>query len=92
MKERLDLSDFDRNSMKLELEALHSAVESALDPPYRAEAVRRAGGVWAVGAKRIHVRAFPGQEADELEHVEDDHIVIGRRLDVDLFEVEVTPL
>ncbi len=74
------------------LAPLADAVESALDPPYRAEAVRRAGGVWAVGAKRIQVRAFPGQEADELEQIEDDHIVIGRRLDGDLFEVEVTPL
>ncbi len=68
------------------------AVESALDPPYRAQAVRRAGGVWAVGAKRIRVRAFPGQEADELELVEDGHVLIGRRLDGDLFEVDVTPL
>ena len=74
------------------LAPLADAVESALDPPYRAEAVRRAEDVWAVGAKRIHVRAFPGHEADELELVEDGSVVIGRRLDADLFEVDVTPL
>ena len=34
----------------------------------------------------------PGQEGDELELVEDGQIVIGRRLDGDLFEVEVSPL
>ena len=38
------------------------------------------------------MREFPETEADELELVEDGNVVIGRRLDGDLFEVEVTPL
>ena len=74
------------------LSPLADAVEESLAPPYRAVGVRQDERVWAVGAKRIEVRAFPEQTADELELVEDDHIVIGRRLDGDLFEVEVTPL
>ena len=38
------------------------------------------------------MRAFPGHEEDELELVEDGQIVIGRRLDGDLFEIQVSPL
>ena len=57
--------------------------------PRASAAARR---VWAVAAKRIEVRAFPGLEEDELELVEDDHVIIGHRLDGDLFHVEVTPL
>ena len=68
------------------------AIEAAINPPYVAEGVRRDAGVWAVGAKRIGVRAFPGQEEDELELVEDGQIVIGRRLDGDLFEIQVSSL
>jgi hypothetical protein len=68
------------------------AVEASIAAPYRAVAVRQDELIWAVGAKRIAVRAFPEQEEDELELVEDGHVVLGRRLDGDLFEVEVTPL
>jgi hypothetical protein len=71
---------------------LAEAIEAAINPPYVAEGVRRDAGVWAVGAKRIQVRRFPGQEDDELELVEDGQIVIGRRLDGDLFEIQVSPL
>ncbi len=74
------------------LNPLADAIEASIDPPYYAEAVRRNDSVWAVGAKRIQVRAFPGHEEDELELVEDGHVVIGRRLDGDLFEVKVSPL
>ena len=74
------------------LASLADAIEVTLNPPYRAEAVRREDGVWAVGANRIRVREFPEAEDDELELIEDGSIVIGRRLDGDLFEVEVTPL
>ena len=52
----------------------------------------RSERVWAVAAKRIEVRAFPGHDEDELELVEDGHVIIGHRLDGDLFQVEVTPL
>ena len=74
------------------LSALAEAVEASVRPPYRAEGVRRSESVWAVAAKRIEVRAFPGREEDELELVEDDHVILGHRLEGDLFHVEVTPL
>ncbi|MEO5574673.1 MAG: hypothetical protein ABIR67_00235 [Gaiellaceae bacterium] len=74
------------------LNPLAEAIEAAINPPYYAEGVRRGETVWAVGAKRIQVRAFPEHEDDELELVEDGQIVIGRRIDGDLFEIQVTPL
>lgn len=74
------------------LSSLAEAVEASVQPPYRAEGVRRSERVWAVAAKRIEVRAFPGQAEDELELVEDGHVILGHRLDGDLFQVEVTPL
>jgi len=74
------------------LTSLAEAIEVTLNPPYRAEAVKREDGVWAVAASRILVREFPEAEGDELELVEDGNVVIGRRLDGDLFEVDVTPL
>jgi hypothetical protein len=74
------------------LTPLAEAIEVTLNPPYRAEAVKREDGVWAVAARRIGVREFAEAEADELELVEDGNVVIGRRLDGDLFEVDVTPL
>lgn len=74
------------------LTPLAEAIEATLNPPYRAEAVKREDEVWAVAASRIRVREFPETDDDELEFVEDGNIVIGRRLDGDLFEVEVTPL
>jgi hypothetical protein len=74
------------------LSPLADAVEQSVAPPYRAVAVRQDDRVWAVGAKRIEVRAFPEQDGDEVELVEDGRVVLGRRLDGDLFEVDVTPL
>jgi hypothetical protein len=74
------------------LAPLAEAVESSLAPPYRAAAVRQGERIWAVGAKRIDVREFPEQDGEELELVEEGQVVLGRRLDGDLFEVEVTPL
>ena len=74
------------------LAPLADAVEASLPPPYRAVAVKHDERIWAVGANRIDVRAFPDHEGDELELVEDGHVVIGRRLDGDLFEVQVSPL
>jgi hypothetical protein len=74
------------------LTPLAEAIEATLTPPYRADGVRREDDVWAIAASRIRVREFPETEDDELEFVEDGNIVIGRRLDGDLFEVEVTPL
>lgn len=74
------------------LTPLADAIEATLAPPYRADGVRRGETVWAVAANRISLREFPDAEEDTVELVEDDAIVIGRRLDGDLFEVEVTPL
>jgi hypothetical protein len=74
------------------LSAFADAIEASINPPYRAEGVRRDDGVWAVGAKRIRLRSFPGHGEDELELVEDGQIVIGRRVDGDLFEVQVSPV
>ncbi len=68
------------------------AVEASIAAPYRAIAVRQDERIWAVGAKRIEVRSFPDHDGEEMELVEDDRVVLGRRLDGDLFEVEVTPL
>lgn len=68
------------------------AVEGTIAAPYRAVAVRQDGRIWAVGANRIEVRRLPEHESDEVELVEDGNVVLGRRLDGDLFEVEVTPL
>jgi hypothetical protein len=39
----------------------------SLEPPYRAQAVRRPDGVWAVAARRIQVAELPGIDGSELE-------------------------
>ncbi len=48
---------------------LADAVEQALEPPYRAEAVRRGAETWAVAARRIQVVEEPGLGGQELELV-----------------------
>ena len=97
--DRLEFAALPDGTLVVEIEVaddalapLADAVESSLTPPYRAAAVRQDERTWAVGAKRIDVRAFPGHDGDELELVEEGHVFLGRRLDGDLFEVEVTPL
>ena len=47
--------------------AARGAVERELAPPYRAEAVRREGSLWAVAARRIEVVELPGVAGDEIE-------------------------
>lgn len=47
------------------LEPLVEALDEVLEPPYRAEAVRR-GDVWAVAARRIEVAVLPDVEGQEL--------------------------
>lgn len=74
------------------LNPLAEAIEAAINPPYYAEGVRRDDAVWAVGARRIQVRSFRDVEGDEIELVEDGEFVVGRRLDGDLFEVQVSPV
>jgi hypothetical protein len=46
---------------------LADAVDGALSPPYRAEAVRRSADTWAVAASRIQVAEVPGLTGDEAE-------------------------
>ena len=45
--------------------SLAAAVEQAVQPPYRAEAVRRGERVWAVAARRIEVVHEPDVRGDE---------------------------
>lgn len=45
---------------------LAEAVERSLPAPYRAEAVRRRDGAWAVAAKRIRVIELPDAEGDAI--------------------------
>ena len=49
------------------VDALADAVEQALAPPYRAEAVRRDGDLWAVAARAIEVARLPGVDGEEIE-------------------------
>jgi hypothetical protein len=49
------------------LAPLADAVERTLQPPYRAEAVRRAGTTWAVAARTIEVVRIQGLDGDEAE-------------------------
>jgi len=49
------------------LEPLAAALEQEVPPPYRAEAVRREGGLWAVAGRRIEVVELPGVDGQELE-------------------------
>ena len=46
--------------------ALAEAVEETIEPPYRAEGVRRAGEVWAVAARRVEVAELeaPGDDIE----------------------------
>jgi len=46
---------------------LAAALEEDLRPPYRAEAVRRGDGLWAVAGRGIEVVELPGVSGDELE-------------------------
>jgi hypothetical protein len=58
---------------------LADAVEETIQPPYRAEAVRRGDDVWAVAARRVEVSEFEA-EGEELELVAGEG---GRSLRVD---------
>jgi hypothetical protein len=50
------------------LRTLVEAVEETIDPPYRAEAVRRDGDVWAVAARQVQVAELEAA-GDEIELV-----------------------
>jgi hypothetical protein len=49
------------------VEKLAKGVESELAPPFRAEAVRREGGLWAVAARSVVVLDLEGVAGDEIE-------------------------
>jgi len=49
------------------LDPLANTIEEELPPPYRAEAVRRDGGLWAIAARTIEIRELPGVGGDEIE-------------------------
>jgi hypothetical protein len=49
-----------------DVQPLADALETELQPPYRAEAVRRGEGMWAVAGRRIQVAEFE-HTGDELE-------------------------
>ena len=51
------------------LEPLAAAVDDELARPYRAEAVRREHGLWAVAANAIEVVELPGIAGEEIELV-----------------------
>ncbi len=56
----------------LDVEPLADALEASIQPPYRAEAVRRGDGLWAVAARQIEVVDVP-------EPVEGDSVTITTR-------------
>ena len=53
------------------LTPLAEAVESSIEPPYRAEAVRREGDVWAVAARRVQIVELDS-DGDRLELTAND--------------------
>jgi hypothetical protein len=61
------------------LAPLADAVEETIEPPYRAEAVRRGDDVWAVAARRIQVAELEAA-GDEIELVVSEE---GKNLTVD---------
>ncbi len=50
-----------------DLEPLAAALGRDLSPPYRAEAARQDGTLWAIGGRRIETIRLPGVEGDEIE-------------------------
>jgi hypothetical protein len=52
-----------------DIEPLAAALEAELDPPYRAEAVRRDGALWAVAGRKIELVELPGVAGEEIELV-----------------------
>jgi hypothetical protein len=49
------------------VEPLAAALERDLRAPYRAEAVKRDGGLWAVAGRRVEVVHLAGIDGDEIE-------------------------
>lgn len=66
------------------LAPLADAVEAQLQPPYRAEAVRRGERVWAVAARRIEVVEVP-------EDVDGDTLELGVHADARVLSIDGVP-
>jgi hypothetical protein len=49
------------------VEPLAAELDAVLPPPYRVEAVRRSGDVWAAAARRIEVVELPDLDGDQLQ-------------------------
>jgi hypothetical protein len=60
------------------LRALAEAVEETVEPPYRAEAIRRGGDVWAVAARRVRVAELeaPGDEIELVVSGGERHLTV----------------
>jgi hypothetical protein len=54
------------NPTEQDLSDLADAVEQAVGPPYRAQAVRRFGNTWIVGARRLRLVEIPDSPGDDL--------------------------
>jgi hypothetical protein len=63
-----------------DLGPLAEAIEHSLQPPYRAEAVRRRDGAWSIGARKIRVGELPDASGEELMLTVGDE---GKQLVVD---------
>lgn len=48
------------------VEPLAEALDQMVEPPYRVEAVRRQGDVWAAAARLVDLIELPGAEGEEL--------------------------
>jgi hypothetical protein len=69
----------------LDVEPLADALETTIQPPYRAEAVRRDDGLWAVAARRIAVVEVP-------EDVDADEVTIAVRAGERMLEADGSPM
>jgi hypothetical protein len=69
----------DEDTPEDSLAPLAEAIEEAVEPPYRAEAVRQRENVWAVAARRVRVAEFEAA-GETIELVEAEG---GRTLTVD---------
>jgi hypothetical protein len=96
----------DGRTLPPEADGLARALDEVLERPYRAEAVRRSGTLWAAGAVRIQVLegdapgvatalelvVQPGEEPPFAIDRRPPYVLRARRLDGPLWEVETTPL
>src|SRR5919201_7127309 len=56
----------DEDLPEAEVEPFAEELDTVLEPPYRVEAVRRHGHIWAAAARRIEIVELPEVEGEEL--------------------------